>query len=938
MSLIDSFTKPQWQHRKPEVRIAAIDQLDDQAVLLDLVSSDPDAEVRAHALSRVRDGEKLDQLVETLPQPLQQQARAQRLQQLLPDRAALASINDDSVLVRIASLTDEPDLITASIGQIGNQNTRVELAGAHPAAKVRLSAAQGISEIDLLQQLAQQSKHKDKAVYRYCKEQLDKNHAKETAETERQAKIGQLTEAAVKLSQTAYSPEYKGRYLSLSQKWQALKDQVTPAQHETIQNALDTCAGRVQKRIDAHAADEQQQAVVSAAQQSFPDLIAELEELDRSTTPPEDSASISKLNNELNGIEDRWLAALHQAKASAEQTEQCKKHLRQWRAMAQTSQRLLERKSQLEKIQTDSEKIDKSDFLALHKLQEQCRKLISALPWPESHATITPRPIQALHEHVARLEERLAKLKEKEKQNLKKMQEGFEELHKELDDNHFKNADRALNKLRQVLRKLDHKHQQHYQHELRPLIARLSEIHDWQGFAIEPKKIELCEQMKALVGSEEDADILAGKIKALQIEWKKLGALSPRRDQALWKKFSSAADEAWKPCKQAFAEQADLCQKNLEQRIQLVSQLVVYEKKMHWPDAQEPDAQEPDEESSSPDWKLVQKTLDTAREAFRNIKPVDRKGERKSQKKLRAVCDKIYAHVRQEYDRNIKLKEAMIGRAQELVELEDLRQAIDQAKRIQREWKEIGMTPMRVDRKLWKDFRGACDAVFARLDQQREQQKAEMSTQIEQANGLLEQARTLLDSDDKQRLHLKRDLTALRSELHGIDLPRSVQQQLVKKLADMEREANSIVRDIRARQEKDRWQHLLQRMKACSLKVLDEKQALTLWEQDSDIPKGIETAALDDYWQQGPGEIPDAEQQEACIALEIHIGIDSPPEDKDARMAYQMKRLVEGMGSGQTDDAQRLLELINEFIVMRPSSERLERFSQGLEKAVPESR
>ncbi len=934
MSLIDSFTKPQWQHRKPEVRKAAIEQLDDQTVLLDLVISDPDTDVRAHALSRVSNAEKLDELIKTLPQPLQQQARAQRLQQLLPDKAALQSIADDSVLVRIADLTDDPELIAASVGQIGSQTVRLELAGAHPVAKVRLNAAQGISEIELLQQLAQQSKHKDKAVYRYCKEQLDKNHAMEMAEAKRQAEIGQLTEAAVKLSQTAYSPEYKGRYLSLSQKWQALKDQVTPAQHEAIQNALDICAGRVQKRIDAQAADEQQQAMVSAAQQSFPELIAELEELDRSTTPPDDSPSISKLNDELNGIEDRWLAALRQAKASAEQTEACKIHLKKWRAITLTSQRLLDRKSQLEKIQADSEKVDKSDFLALHKLQEQCRKLIASLSWPESHAAITPLPIQDLHDRVTRLEEQLAKLKEKEKQNLAKLQEGFEQLQKELEDNHFKNADRELNKLRQVLRKLDYKHQQRYQQELRPLLARLSEIHDWQGFAIEPKKIELCENMKALIGSDEEANILAGKIKALQKEWKKLGALSPRRDQALWKKFSSAADEAWKPCKKAFEEQSELCQRNLEQRIQLVSQLTEYENKMNWPDVQNSN-----EEIQSPDWRLVQKTLDTAREAFRNIKPVDRKGERKSQKKLRAVCDRIYAHIRQEYDRNIKLKEALIGRARELVELEDLGQAIDQAKRIQREWKDIGMTPMRVDRTLWKDFRAACDGVFARLDQQREQQKADMSAQIDQANGLLEQAKALLDSDDdEQRLHLKRDLIALRSELRGIELPRSVQQQLGKKLADMEQESNRIVRDIRARQEKDRWQHLLIRMKACSLKALDEKQALAWWEQDSETPKGIETAALDDYWKQGPGDIADAEQQEACIALEIHIGIESPPEDKDARMAYQMKRLVEGMGSGQTDDALRLLELINEFIVMRPSSEWLERFSQGIEKAVPESR
>jgi hypothetical protein len=93
------------------------------------------------------------------------------------------------------------------------------------------------------------------------------------------------------------------------------------------------------------------------------------------------------------------------------------------------------------------------------------------------------------------------------------------------------------------------------------------------------------------------------------------------------------------------------------------------------------------------------------------------------------------------------------------VDLEDLHQAIDRTKGIQREWKEVGMTPMKVDRRLWKEFRGACDAVFARLDAQREERNAAMSAQIEEAEGLARQARTLLDSDsDDERLHLKRDL------------------------------------------------------------------------------------------------------------------------------------------------------------------------------------
>ena len=452
MSLIDSFTKPQWQHRKPEVRKTAIDQLDDQAVLIELVETDPDPDVRAHALSRVNDGDQLDKLIHTLSQPLQQQAREQRLQQLLPDAESLTSIKDDEVLVRIASLADDPNLITAAIAQVGKPEIHFELAGNHPVARVRLSAAQGIEDIDLLHKLALSAKHKDKAVYRYCKEKLDQHHAAEQAEAERQASIKQLSDKAEQLSKSVYSPEYKGRYMSLDQKWQTLKTQVGPEQLERIQSALDICAALVQEHSEAQAAELEHEAVVSEAKQAFPDLIAELEEIDQSLAPPLESAAISELNGKLNGIEDRWLAALRHAQASSEQTNDCKKHLKTWRAMTQTAQSLLDRKLQLENIQKEVEKLDKSDFLALQKQHKRTGKLISALPWPDSHKAITPPPIQQLQESLERLDARMNTLREKEKHNLEQLESKFGELRKELDTNHFRNADRALNRVRNVLR------------------------------------------------------------------------------------------------------------------------------------------------------------------------------------------------------------------------------------------------------------------------------------------------------------------------------------------------------------------------------------------------------------------------------------------------------------------------------------------------------
>jgi hypothetical protein len=217
--MLDSFNRPGWQQRKPEARKAAIDEIDDQSMLVELVHNDPESDVQAHALARISDSGALDKLAETLPQPLQAQARTQRLKQLLPDAGQLDSISDDAILVRIAGLADDPDLIIASIGRLESPQIRMDLAAHHPVAKARLCAAQGIKDIHLLKELSQQSKHKDKAVYLYCKGHLDKHHAAERAEAERGQQIRQLTEDARVLSTCVDSPEYSVRFQTLERRW-----------------------------------------------------------------------------------------------------------------------------------------------------------------------------------------------------------------------------------------------------------------------------------------------------------------------------------------------------------------------------------------------------------------------------------------------------------------------------------------------------------------------------------------------------------------------------------------------------------------------------------------------------------------------------------------------------------------------------------------------
>jgi hypothetical protein len=880
MSLLEPFSKPRWQHRKPEVRLAAMDEIDDEDVLMQVLQTDEDDAVRSRALARIQSGETLERLIDDMPDwcapALREQARAQRLRQLVPTDGELPADLGESALLRIANLADDHALIESAIRRIESVEVLVELASHHALARARLAAAQRIEDIDTLQELAHKSRHRDKAVFRHCREKLDEHLAVQRAAEQRRQDLEHLAEEAAALRSAVDSPDYRVRYLSLKTRWDDLADHADPEQRPLIQGDLDICARRIEEKEAEAAAEAEQEAVVDQARATFAEVLSELETLQPEVLAPEGKPV--ELEGRLNALEERWVAALQHAQPEAGRTEACKALLGQWRAPLVTLNRLTARQAELKRLAEAIGHLDPADFKAIEKLQKQAGRLAKALPWPADLDAVRPEALGSLQEQQEMLVQRLAALQEKKATTQEKVDAAFEAFREELATNHFRNADRALNKLRNLLRQLPPARQEHYQHELQPLLVRLREIHDWQGFAIEPKKRELIEQMKALAGGADDVDELAARIKTLQKEWKALGPLSPRRDQALWAEFSAAADEAWAPCKEVFGQRAEARKQNFRQRMAMVAQLVEYEQKIAWPDLENPDPDLP-----APDWKMVRKTLQTARKAISEVAPVDRKQERKSHRALDKVCNRIFAHLEKEYSRNVAAKEALVAEAQTLAEMEDLRRAIDRAKAIQREWKDIGVTPARADRTLWKRLRKACDAVFARLGEEREQRNAEHRARIE-ARRAAEKARG--------------------------------EQAAARK-----------------RQKQERWQRLLDRLQACAIKADDSDKAGSLWGEGEDLPRGIDAEALETWWNDGTGDSDGAACREACIALEVLAGRESPPEDNEARMAYQMKRLVEGMGGQHENDRQRLLDIVNGYIALRPAGDTATRFGEGLRAA-----
>lgn len=211
----------------------------------------------------------------------------------------------------------------------------------------------------------------------------------------------------------------------------------------------------------------------------------------------------------------------------------------------------------------------------------------------------------------------------------------------------------------------------------------------------------------------------AERIKELQNEWRALGGSS---DRTLWTRFKTASDRAFEPCKAYFEAKTDLKQANLDKRQAICQQLQTFLDNADW---------------NSIDWKGVERIHQTARQEWKEAWPVDFRENRPLQKRFDALLRALEKPLDEERARNEAQKRAIVERARALIDHEPLQEAMNEAKSLQAEWKSIGITRHREDRKLWQAFRQACDQIFARRDarNQARQQATEAAGPGPPANG-----------------------------------------------------------------------------------------------------------------------------------------------------------------------------------------------------------
>lgn len=239
--------------------------------------------------------------------------------------------------------------------------------------------------------------------------------------------------------------------------------------------------------------------------------------------------------------------------------------------------------------------------------------------------------------------------------------------------------------------------------------GELREAEDWQRWANVPKAEAMIETAKAMLAAPVTPD-LGNRLRQLQALWKEVGPMPQRRSKELWEQFKALCDQLYDQVKGVRA--------------------VEHEKFADVAAAKEALIAEAEALADSTDLVGTADKLKALQAQWKQSGHLPRKQGDELWKRFRGACDRFFARRKPLLDAqhegelaNLAAKQDLVARAQAVSAAAGegtWGQAIGEIKDLQRAWKEIGYVPRRDADAVYRNFRTACDALFAKRDAARD--------------------------------------------------------------------------------------------------------------------------------------------------------------------------------------------------------------------------
>jgi len=205
-----------------------------------------------------------------------------------------------------------------------------------------------------------------------------------------------------------------------------------------------------------------------------------------------------------------------------------------------------------------------------------------------------------------------------------------------------------------------------------------------------------------------------------------------------------------------------------------------------------------EELSASDDWNATSNALKALQAEWKTVGTAGRQADEALWTKFRAANQaffgkrgEVVAARTQDLSTNLAAKLDLIKKAQQLRWAPDAFDAANEAKQLQAQWKEIGPVPREKSDETWKQFREACDKIFANVQSARNRRENEWGDRLKEAmDRKLEQFGEILRSIDRDQEQLDR-LNAQLKAKPSADLEKRV-KDVANRIKDKQKRSDDI--------------------------------------------------------------------------------------------------------------------------------------------------
>jgi hypothetical protein len=279
--------------------------------------------------------------------------------------------------------------------------------------------------------------------------------------------------------------------------------------------------------------------------------------------------------------------------------------------------------------------------------------------------------------------------------------------------------------------------------------TRLGELSGWAKWSAAQHREHLIAAAEELLAGTGDIDHLGRAVPALRDEWKRLNNQAPA-PQAEWERFDAALTKAYEPVAKHRAEEAARRAQARSDKEALCTEWEALAAAVDW---------------DRPDYGAIESRRSQMLSRWRAAPLAGFRDERALRKRFDALLGGIDQRLAAARDAEVRRRELLIVAAGALRDAPDLRGAMTEAKALQERWRNEASSlrlPRGDEQKLWRRFRAACDAVFARRDAQRAEHAAQREKQAQARSAVLDALASALELTDANQV--KRALAQFRAD------------------------------------------------------------------------------------------------------------------------------------------------------------------------------